>query len=385
MFRSGILFLVVLNTASSWLPPIHPSNGIKFGVPTVRTYIPSRLPYPCPYPCAASGSGLGSGLDDFNLDDDDHIETTEDLAKEIDAKVREAGDNFSTMRDRDALENALERQDRESRSEVRAVDAIDDIGSKIDKMISESGLVGASDELKEIKSMDDQAGRMGVGVDVGGWGPAVGAAVGGGGPTVYEANEYDGVILSRVDVSTDKTEEELRTFVGLWARELKGLTTPIIVEGGEGGSTRILFRPVEVMDGFKEDKDRERRRLKGDDAQSNSSDDDAPEKPKVAKKKKEGGIEVFVGSNMGKWEDEGENAVYSRRTFGAGGGGLFGGLFGGSGNDNDGKDGKKSGSIRVTCVRCEMDDGGRTVVKEMSEENICKSLERDVEKWAKGT
>ena len=84
--------------------------------------------------------------------------TKKDIEKSIDKSVSDAVDSFEASRARDAMENTLTSSDRTAQSEERAVDAIEDIGSKIDRIIAESGLanqVGLAREATRARHVVD--------------------------------------------------------------------------------------------------------------------------------------------------------------------------------------------------------------------------------------
>lgn len=159
------------------------------------------------------------------------------------------------------------------------------------------------------------------------------------------ADTDDGVLDSKF--------EQLRQYVKQWSgtyegdRKGTGLTTPVLVRKSrfspsefdgvvDRSGVKILFQTTNTGDRYKtssEEKKDEKERNGGSAKKLSSS---SVKKPFISNARKEGGVEVLVEKTTG-------------------------------------------GDIRVRARRCNMD--GKTVVKEMSEEVIVRSLKKAVETW----
>ncbi|KAL7543888.1 hypothetical protein ACHAXR_013328 [Thalassiosira sp. AJA248-18] len=170
------------------------------------------------------------------------------------------------------------------------------------------------------------------------------------GPGAATGNDSDdGAIL-------DSKFEQLRQYVKQWSgayegdRKGTGLTTPVLVRKSRKPASefdgvvarsgvRILFQTTNTGDRYKtaseERKDDKERNAGGGSVAKKSP---SPAKPVMTKAKKEGGVEVLVEKTT-------------------------------------------DGNIRVRARRCNMDN--KTIVKEMSEVVIVKSLKKAVEAWVK--
>ena len=156
------------------------------------------------------------------------------------------------------------------------------------------------------------------------------------------------------DASFDTQLERLQQFVTQWAasyegdRKATGLTTPTLVRPSRRPSSRldgvasragvrILFQATNTGDRYKsaaEDRVEDRERS----GTTKKPSPPSKSKPVLGKARKDGGVEVLVEKTT-------------------------------------------DGGVRVRARRCNMDD--KTIVKEMSEEVIVKSLKKAVEVWKK--
>ena len=155
----------------------------------------------------------------------------------------------------------------------------------------------------------------------------------------------------------DPKFEQLRQYIKQWSiayeedRKGTGLTTPAIVRKSrkrpseldgvvERAGVRILFQTTNTGDRYKsasEERKDEKERSGGGSSVTKKKSSTSPT-PVISKARKEGGVEVLVEKT-------------------------------------------KDGNIRVRARRCNMDD--KTIVKEMSEELIVRSLKKAIEAWVK--
>lgn len=300
-----------------------------------------------------------SPLDD--LSDPSLPNSKADLEKLISSTIDSAADSFTLNVEKDKLENTLSRESIDRASAERAASSIDSLGGKIDDIISSSELFSAEnvkkrDELKRLTQLDSSA--VGKGIKIGNWGPGVGGT---------KPNKYNNVLLKRFKVTSSDSPTVVASFLTLWSREViggkdpkkqyKGLTTPVMISGGVGaqnggGNVKIVFRPREVMTGFKEEKRKEKEKEQGNTG--------APAAPM----KLEGGIEFIV--EAGESEFAKMKPLYGEGTSG-GGNNLFN-LF----SPKKQSPNTSTTTITVSAVRCDCDPDGRTVPKEMSEREICR-------------
>ena len=156
----------------------------------------------------------------------------------------------------------------------------------------------------------------------------------------------------------DSKYEQLRQYIKQWSasyegdRKGTGLTTPVLVrKSRKPASTfdgvisrdgvRILFQTTNTGDRYKsasEEKLEEKERNRGGGGGSGAPTKKSSSAPVMTKARKEGGVEVLVEKTT-------------------------------------------NGNIRVRARRCNMDN--KTIVKEMSEQVIVKSLKKAVEAWVK--
>ena len=154
----------------------------------------------------------------------------------------------------------------------------------------------------------------------------------------------------------DSKYEQLRQYVKQWSgayegdRKGTGLTTPVLVRKSRKPAyevdgvvardgVRILFQTTNTGDRYKsasEERQDEKERSSGGSPSSKKSSSSSSSTPVMMKQRKEGGVEVLVEKTT-------------------------------------------DGNIRVRARRCNMDN--KTIVKEMSEVVIVKSLKRAIEAW----
>ena len=154
----------------------------------------------------------------------------------------------------------------------------------------------------------------------------------------------------------DSKYEQLRQYVKQWSgayegdRKGTGLTTPVLVRKSRKPAyevdgvvardgVRILFQTTNTGDRYKsasEERQDEKERSSGGSAAPSKKSSSSSSTPVMMKQRKEGGVEVLVEKTT-------------------------------------------DGNIRVRARRCNMDN--KTIVKEMSEVVIVKSLKRAIEAW----